>query len=79
MVSAYILAKVDAGKDEEVFSKIREIEDVREAHAAYGIYDLFLKVNFEKIEDLDDFVFNVMRKIPGIKETTTVITAKAIV
>ena len=79
MVSAYIMAKIETGKEKEVFSKIKEIEEIKEAITTYGTYDLLVKVNFRKNEDLDDFVFDVLRQISGVKETVTMIVVKSIV
>ncbi len=79
MIHSYIMAKIEAGKEAEIYSKIKSLGNIRESHFTYGTYDLLMKASFEKNEDLDDFVFNVVRKIPGVKETITVIVAKTIV
>jgi len=76
---AYILAKMEAGKDEKIFESIKELREIKEASATYGVYDLLIKVSFEKVEELDRFIFDVVRRIPGVKETVTMIAAKNIV
>ncbi len=78
MVSAFILAKMESGKEQEVFSRIGEMSDIKQATVTYGLYDLLIGVDFDKIEDLDGFVFNVLRRIPGIKETVTMIAVRSI-
>jgi len=79
LVLAYVLAKMEAGKEEEVFAEIKKQREIEEASATYGVFDLIIKVKFEKIEELDRFIFDVVRRIPGVKETVTMIAAKAIV
>jgi len=79
LVLAYILAKMEAGKDDEIFERIGKLREIKEASATYGIYDLLIKVGFEKVEELDSFIFDVVRRIPGVKETVTMIAAKNIV
>jgi len=79
LVLAYILAKMEAGKDEKIFESIKELREIKEASATYGVYDLLIKVSFEKVEELDRFIFDVVRRIPGVKETVTMIAAKNIV
>ena len=79
MVQAYILVKVEAGKDEETFSEIAKLSNVSKANSTYGIYDLIIAVEFSKIEELDEFVFNKVRKISGVKETATIIISKTII
>jgi DNA-binding Lrp family transcriptional regulator len=73
------MAKLEVGEEEEIFSKIKKTGKIEEALATYGTYDLMVRVNFSETEDLDDFIFNVLRKIPGIKDTLTIIVARKIV
>lgn len=79
MVLAYVLAKIEAGKDREVFDEVKKLEEVKRASATYGIYDLLMEIEFKNIEDLDEFVFDKLRKMPGVKETVTVIASKTLV
>ena len=76
LISAYVLAKVEAGKDEEVLEEIRKIAGIKRASPTYGMYDLHVEVSFESIDELDKFIFDKMRRIPGIKETVTLIASK---
>ena len=76
MPTAFVLAKVEAGKDSDVLREINRMEGVRKATPTYGIFDLHVEVSFEKMEDLDRFIFEGIRKVPGIKETATLIAFK---
>ena len=76
---AYVLAKVEAGKDREVFREIQNLGGVRKASATYGMYDLHIEVMFDAVEGLDAFVFDKLRKIPGITETVTMIASETLV
>ena len=73
MITAYVLAKVESGKDDEVLSEAQKLVGVKEATPTYGVYDLHIKVEFKSIEELDEFIFNKIRRIPGVKETVTLI------
>lgn len=73
MIIAYVLAKVEAGKDAEVLTKAKEIPGVKQAVPTYGIYDLHVEVSFDTMEELDRFIFDQIRRIPGIKETVTLV------
>jgi len=79
LVLAYVLAKMEAGKEGEVFAEIKKLREIEEAHATYGVHDLLIKARFERVEELDSFIFDVVRRIPGVKETVTMIAAKTIV
>ncbi len=73
LVSAYILAKLEVGNEKETISKLKQIKEIKEAIITYGVFDLIIKVNFQNSEDLDDFVFNVVRQLPGVKDTMTML------
>jgi len=79
LVSAYVMVKLEAGREEKVFAEVEKLREIKEASATYGAYDLLIKVKFEKIEELDRFIFDVVRRIPGVRETVTMIAAKTIV
>ena len=76
MITAYVLAKVDAGKDAEVLKGTREIPGVKQATPTYGVYDLHVEVSFDTMEELDKFIFDKIRRIPGIKETVTLVASR---
>ena len=76
MTVAYVLAKVESGKDEEVLKEVRKIPGVHHAVPTYGMYDLHVEASFETMDDLDRFVFDQVRRINGVKETVTLIAFK---
>ncbi len=78
MTVAYVLAKVEAGLDQEVLREVRKIAGVKQATPTYGLYDLHVEVSFDTMEELDKFIFDGIRRIRGIKETATLIAFKGI-
>jgi len=78
LIVAYILAKVEAGKDAEILAQAKRIPGVKQATPTYGVYDLHVEVSFDTMEELDRFIFDNIRKIPGIKETVTLVAFKGI-
>ncbi len=52
MTVAYVLAKVEAGLDQEVLMEVKKIAGVKQATPTYGVYDLHVEVSFDKMEDL---------------------------
>lgn len=76
MVTAYVLAKVEAGKDESVLKEVKKLPGICSAVPTYGHYDLHVEVSITTTENLDEFVFAKLRTIEGIKETITLITFK---
>ena len=78
MIFVYVLGKLVAGTENEVLNSLKSISQVRKASLTYGTYDLCIEALFKNLEELDDFIFNVVRKIPGIKETVTLVTSRVI-
>jgi len=73
LIVAYVLAKVEAGRDSEVLAEASKIPGVRQAIPTYGVYDLHVEVSFDTMDELDRFIFDKIRKIPGVKETVTLV------
>jgi len=78
LIAAFVLGKVEAGKDEDVLTEVRKLAGVRRAVPTYGVYDLHVEVSFKDMDELDSFIFEKIRRIPGIKETVTLIAFKGI-
>ena len=76
MVIAYALIKAEAGKDHRIFDLVKEKKEVKEIALTYGAYDLIAKIEVNSTIELDDFIFNILRKIPEVNETTTIITSR---
>jgi DNA-binding Lrp family transcriptional regulator len=79
MVMSYILAKIEAGSEDEIFERVKALSEVKRAAFTFGVYDVVVVVEFGRVEDLDEFLFAKLRKIPGILETISMIVSKEIV
>ena len=73
MPEAYVLAKIEAGKDKQALETIKKMSGATEVTFTYGAYDLHAKVKFDTMEELDEFIFEKIRKVNGIKETLTLV------
>ena len=62
----------------KVSANIAKLSQIISASTTYGISDIIVEVDVPNIEELDDFVFDKIRKIPGVNETITLIKAKKI-
>ena len=68
-----MLINTDAGAEDEVFEKLKELSQVTEAYVVYGVYDIVIRVETENMEKLRDFVTNSIRKLPKVRSTLTMI------
>jgi DNA-binding Lrp family transcriptional regulator len=73
LVHAFILAKVESGKDSEVLQEVIKTPGVQHATPTYGEYDLHVDVQFKTKEELDQFIFDKIRRTPGITDLLTLI------
>ncbi|MFX1519614.1 MAG: Lrp/AsnC ligand binding domain-containing protein [Promethearchaeota archaeon] len=74
-MTAFVLAKISPDVGMDILDEIRENELVEEAYLIYGAFDLIVKVLVKNPEDLDDFIFNKLRKVSGVLDTATCICA----
>lgn len=73
MVTAYILILTESNKEQAVLNELQELDEVKKADILYGEYDIIAEIELESLEQLSGFVLNNLRKIKGIKQTSTLI------
>lgn len=61
-----------------MLAEAKKMPGVKQAVPTYGVYDLHVEVSFDTMDELDTFIFDKIRKIPGIKETATLVAFKGI-
>jgi DNA-binding Lrp family transcriptional regulator len=72
MVTAYLIAIVDVGKEHEAAKAASAIKGVDEVLITYGAWDLVIKVTADTLNELDVTITKV-REIPAIEMTETLI------
>lgn len=68
-----ILIKTKAGKMEDVCSKVKDIEKVKEAEMLTGPYDIKVEIEGEDMSEIVNVTVSQIRKLDGIVDTTTCI------
>lgn len=77
MQTIFIQVKCELGRAYEVADEAVEVEQVSEVHSISGQYDLMLKCFLDDGQDLGQFVVDSIQKLPGVKDTFTIIAFKA--
>ena len=72
-IVAYILLITDSVNTEEIFKKLKSMEEVKEVHMIYGDYDIIFKVEVKNLAELSSFTMGI-RKNFNIKSSSTLIT-----
>jgi len=70
---AYILVSCNTGSDEYIVNRLKDIDEVKEAHGTFGTYDVIAKIESENDEELRDVISKKIRKISKIRATLTLI------
>ena len=68
---ALVFLRVDSRIESMLKKEIQGIEGVKEAHYIYGPYDMYVEVEFDNIELLQDIVLDRIRNLYGVISTMT--------
>lgn len=78
MQTIFIQVKSELGQAYLVAeAAVENVEQVSEVHSTSGQYDLLIKCYLSDQEDIGRFVTEHIQKLPGVKDTFTMITFKA--
>lgn len=77
MKAAFVLVKCELGRLEEVANALMEIEGVSEVHSVTGAHDLLVKLYAPGYDDFGDLIPDLLQKVPGIRDTTTMLAFRA--
>jgi DNA-binding Lrp family transcriptional regulator len=77
MKAVFVQIKCALGKSYPVATAIADAEIASEIYSTAGNYDLMVKLYLEDNEDTGRFISEKLQVIPGIKDTTTIITFRA--
>ena len=67
----YILINCDLGSEVDIINEFMKIPEVKEVRGTYGVYDIFVKLQGETKESLENVITNKIRRIPKIRSTVT--------
>ena len=73
MSKAYMLITSHVGKEDSIIALLRNIETIKEAHGAFGTYDIIAKLASDSEENIHDQISNKIRKIQEIRSTLTLL------
>lgn len=76
-MEAIVFLNVDIGSEDNVMERLVSIPEVKAVYFVYGPYDMIVKIDAEDIEKIRNVVREKIRKIEGIRSTTTLIVAKS--
>ena len=73
MSTAFVLINAELGSENEVLRGLKAIQEVKEAHIVYGVYDIIVRVETENLQDLKDAINLKIRRLNKVRSTLTMI------
>jgi len=71
MPTAFVLMNVEIGGETETLNALKQIEEVKEAHTLFGVYDIVVKVEAEDRRRVEEIVIWKIRKLDKVRQTIT--------
>jgi len=75
---AFVFMNIDAGGEQEVLKELRNIQNVKEAHLVYGVYDLVARIEAETMDKLKEIVTWKVRRLDKVRSTLTTIVMESL-
>lgn len=73
VATAYVLLNTELGNETEVMSGLKMIDEVKETHQVYGVYDIIARIEADSMEDLKNIISWKVRRVKKIRSTLTMI------
>ncbi|HXV38216.1 MAG TPA: Lrp/AsnC ligand binding domain-containing protein [Nitrosopumilaceae archaeon] len=67
----YILINCDLGSEVEIINELMKTPEVKEVRGTYGVYDIFVKLQGDTREALENIITHKIRRISKIRSTVT--------
>ena len=67
----YVLINCQSGFENSIIEKLIKIPEVKEVQGIFGKYDIFVKMQSDSQEMLEDVLTTQIRKIPNITSTNS--------
>ena len=73
MPTAFVLINAEAGSETEILEALRKMENVKEAHGVYGVYDIVARVEAGSLDQLKEIITWKIRRLDKVRSTLTMI------
>ena len=71
MEKAYVLIGCELGAENEIVSKLLEMDKVKDARIVYGDYDIVVEAETETEAQMDNLITKKIRKLDRVRSTMT--------
>ncbi len=74
MITGLVLVRLQAGKENQALTKIKEVKGISHVSAVYGRWDLVVDIETDDLPQMSHLVVEKIRTIPGVLTTETLVT-----
>jgi DNA-binding Lrp family transcriptional regulator len=74
MITGLVLVRLQAGKESQALTKIKELKGVSHVSAVYGRWDLVVDIEADDLPTMSKVVIEKIRCINGVHGTETLVT-----
>ena len=71
MEKAYVLIGCELGAENDIVSKLLEMDKVKDARVVYGDYDIVVEAEAETEVQMDNLITKKIRKLDKVRSTMT--------
>ncbi len=76
METAFVLINCDLGCEKAIIDELKLLDNVKEAHGVFGVYDILTKVESESVDHLRDIITWKIRKLNRVRSTLTLMVTE---
>ena len=71
MAFAYVLIKCKSSFENQIIENLIQIKEVKDVKGIFGEYDIFVKLESDSQQKIEEVITNKIRKIPNITTTNS--------
>ncbi len=71
MAFAYVLIKCKTSFENQIIEKLLQIKEVKDVKGVFGEYDIFVKLETDSQQKIEEIITKKIRKIPYITTTNS--------
>jgi DNA-binding Lrp family transcriptional regulator len=75
-ISAMLLIGTETGSERNVYTELSNHNEIEFVNELFGSWDIIAKVQTEDMQRMDEFISDVVRNIPGVNSSVTLIIAR---
>lgn len=73
MATAFVLLNAELGAETEVLNGLKMIDEVKETHLIYGVYDIIARIEADTMEELRKVIGWKIRRLTKVRSTITMV------